>query len=1029
MAFDESDGSDDDMEEVVDPSTLRPGDVVIQVAADTATAESSKVAGPRGKGAGRKLDEAEKASINAERTARLESHKLHTVTLLANASVRNKWINDPLLHARLMSLVPLNLQNNFDVITKRNQPDKAMRGRQFERALGRLTEWWHREFDIKDGKYVHIQSQTFREVQQEMQVASASPSLDLKGKSKAVDVEEDAPGEVIRSEKSLMKHALMMRGSRDTSAQLFTAVCRALSLPSRLVVSLQSVPWRSAIGNKGKPPSKPEVPGKGKEKEGPVLPDEGESDTSGSMEEVAMPSIKGDSASAFPGRGTTLNSGKAGPKTKSSKSRQKPIIRLRKMKVMGRRLGGDHQSHHNHLDPLSPGSPPVFWTEVFSRPDGMWIPVDPSRNLVHKRTAFEPPAHDRNNRMVYVVALEEDGYARDVTPRYAKEFGAKTAKIRPSSGTRGKKDWWDGIIGILARPYRLHRDDVEDAELITTQITEGMPTSVAGFKDHPLYVLQRHVLQHQAVHPLVEIGKFRGEPVYSRSNVVEVKTAENWMRVGKEIEEGEQPLKWAKTRAVTIAKKRMVEMAEMEALSKSVAGESAMEENSGVATNAGGASMQGLYAEWQTRIYEPPPVVDGKVPKNDFGNIDLYVPSMLPAGSEHLPFKGIAKVARKLGIDFAEAVIGFEFKQRRATPILDGIVVASENAEIVFQAYWETAQANEEKERQKKQDRVVKRWQKLIHGLRVRERLMKEYSVGGAASSTIATADGDGEDMDTGQAPDVTEGGGFLLDKTDVDIVQKYNLPKFQHPVVNPTTGTSASRSTAFVVDELQEDDTPPPDMIPMLRSPVDSVDEDLEEVDDVRDDMERMRMKATTPSSPSHLGVPKTMGELAEENHCSDDTSDEDEMKDVPPALPIRTTTRPLLRSVSTAKPTVTEAPLAARRASARRIVSQPASFSSPTPTASKASSSARKRQRRTRATTSSGTTAEEDSTADDSEQQESDDAKERKSKRRRGQDTTVTRSEPTPARSLRPRRGKTEAQIEEEMEMERAYRMAVAG
>ena len=32
---------------------------------------------------------------------RLDCHKVHTVTLLMNAKVRNHWINDPLLHVRL----------------------------------------------------------------------------------------------------------------------------------------------------------------------------------------------------------------------------------------------------------------------------------------------------------------------------------------------------------------------------------------------------------------------------------------------------------------------------------------------------------------------------------------------------------------------------------------------------------------------------------------------------------------------------------------------------------------------------------------------------------------------------------------------------------------------------------------------------------------------------------------------------------------------------------------------------------------
>ncbi|KAH9020525.1 hypothetical protein EDB83DRAFT_2432244 [Lactarius deliciosus] len=53
-----------------------------------------------------------------------------------------------------------------------------------------------------------------------------------------------------------MKHALMCSGSRDVSSQLFTAHCRALGIPTRLVVSLRSVPWQTNVG-RPKTPAKP----------------------------------------------------------------------------------------------------------------------------------------------------------------------------------------------------------------------------------------------------------------------------------------------------------------------------------------------------------------------------------------------------------------------------------------------------------------------------------------------------------------------------------------------------------------------------------------------------------------------------------------------------------------------------------------------------------------------------------------------------------------------------------------------------
>ena len=36
----------------------------------------------------------------------------------------------------------------------------------------------------------------------------------------------------------------------------------------------------------------------------------------------------------------------------------------------------------------------------------------------------------------------------------------------------------------------------------------------------------------------------------------------------------------------------------------------------------------------------------GRVPKNDFGNIDLYVPTMLPAGAAYIPRTYTSPLAR-----------------------------------------------------------------------------------------------------------------------------------------------------------------------------------------------------------------------------------------------------------------------------------------------------------------------------------------------------------------------------------------------
>ena len=63
------------------------------------------------------------------------------------------------------------------------------------------------------------------------------------------------------------------------------------------------------------------------------------------------------------------------------------------------------------------------------------------------------------------MAFEEDSFARDVTARYAKEYGAKVAKMQRSGGVgNSRKEWWDRIVAMVQRPYRLVIQ--QDQELI-----------------------------------------------------------------------------------------------------------------------------------------------------------------------------------------------------------------------------------------------------------------------------------------------------------------------------------------------------------------------------------------------------------------------------------------------------------------------------------------------------------------------------------------------------------------------------------
>ena len=237
------------------------------------------------------------------------------------------------MQARLLSLTPMSLQSSFSMITKKRHPDPAKRGRLFESAVMRLTQWWYEEFFEVEGSG-HIRSRTFDEVQKVLFETDF----------------EDNKGEVIRGPKSLMKHALKRRGSRDISSQLFTALCRALGIPARLVVSLQSVPWQAHVGKPKSTGKKPSRKGKGKAdiNSDSEAEESMDAELDDDMEEVSIPDLRSEASGES--LGINQEESQVLPSASSSNQRRlgmpmpKPIVKLRKSKSSGQKLGSRPRS-------------------------------------------------------------------------------------------------------------------------------------------------------------------------------------------------------------------------------------------------------------------------------------------------------------------------------------------------------------------------------------------------------------------------------------------------------------------------------------------------------------------------------------------------------------------------------------------------------------------------------------------------------------------------------------------------------------
>ncbi|KAI9835014.1 MAG: hypothetical protein M1838_005408 [Thelocarpon superellum] len=498
--------------------------------------------------------------------------------------------------------------------------------------------------------------------------------------------------------KDFRKVIRKLEASRDIGAQLFCALLRAVGVDARLVCSLQPLPFVPEASN-------PPMPQRTASRV--VVAERSDS------EACSGPDSGGDVARVAKDSGAT----RAG----TTGSPQHAIPRV------ARRLGGAGGSANDTPDlgiahavqepprrkPIRESRYPIYWVEVLSTALQKWIPVDPLvTKTIAKPSKFEPPGSDPENRMSYVIAFEEDGHARDVTRRYVKAFNAKTRKTRVEA-TKGGPEWWHKCLEFYSRGWSLERDQVEDTELATREAQEPMPRNVQDFKDHPIYALERHLRRHEVLHPKTEVGKVAAgksptnkgrkmlEPVYRRRDVKTVKSGGAWYRLGREVKIGEQPLK----RAVTRRRRASCGPGQDEGDSDDA--------------SAGTA----LYAEFQTEAYRPPPVVGGRVPRNVYGNLDVYVPSMVPSGGVHLTDSAAKPAARLLGIDYADAVTGFEFKGRQGTAVVKGIVIATEYHEAVEAVLLGLQQERAEAEARKTSIAALRLWRRFMAALRIKKRI------------------------------------------------------------------------------------------------------------------------------------------------------------------------------------------------------------------------------------------------------------------------------------------------------------------
>ena len=262
-----------------------------------------------------------------------------------------------------------------------------------------------------------------------------------------------------------------------------------------------------------------------------------------------------------------------------------------------------------------------------------------------------------------------------------------------------------------------------------------LPSSIEGFKRHPIFVLKRHIGKYQALKPESKIvGSHRGEPYYMRKDIADIHTADRWKRLGREVipEELPYPVKSMKKRSVHQSSK----VQDLHSGSTAMEEEDEEEAYINMCSDLSTAEYQAretsaYYGLWQTKSWKPPPAVGGIVPKNERGNVEVPpFASELPEGTVHIQLPGISAICRKLDIDWAHALVGFEIRGGRSVPSIDGVVVCIEHEDKVREAYQNDLRQKAELARQKRYLEAEALWNSLLRALITRARLGAAYGKG-----------------------------------------------------------------------------------------------------------------------------------------------------------------------------------------------------------------------------------------------------------------------------------------------------------
>ncbi len=250
------------------------------------------------------------------------------------------------------------------------------------------------------------------------------------------------------------------------------------------------------------------------------------------------------------------------------------------------------------------------------------------------------------------------------------------------------------------------------------------PTTLAGYKNHPDYVLNcdGHMRASEVLLPNARpIGLFKGHAIYRREDVTLALSKKNWRKLHMRDVLPEQADSPVCTQSRTDGR-------------GASGGGGARGDKKGAAASSAERFDVPLYGIWQTRALCVDPVKDGVIPVNSHGNVEVwdFQESLVPRGSRLIPAKdcdlaAVRTLCADMQIPCVSAVVGFERSSSAAQPIIGGVVVLEEHYDMLRDAASDLAAQERAQAALRREAHAMQWWASIVQRALTRSRLKTTY--------------------------------------------------------------------------------------------------------------------------------------------------------------------------------------------------------------------------------------------------------------------------------------------------------------